>query len=225
LEQSIATKGNEIRLLKENGIKKEDLSPHVAQLLDLKSQLAGLDDSSNSNQNQSNINNKGSTQKEQEQSLNKEEPSINELRASRLAKVSAMRDAGVQPYAYRYECTHTAAELMALYEEKLAEGEEDAENSIAFSQKGANGGGDVSVAGRIMARRVFGKLAFYALQDETGVIQLQFDKKRLGERDGESFKVSVLGLCFVFSDEKRERESTGRFVSLLIESFAFMTWK
>ncbi|KAL7519576.1 hypothetical protein ACHAWX_004334 [Stephanocyclus meneghinianus] len=186
LEQSIATKGDEIRLLKENGIKKEDLAPHVAQLLDLKSQLAGLDDSSDGNTKQSN-NHDGSTEKEQKQTPEKEEPSVNELRASRLAKVSAMREAGVQPYAYRYECTHTAAQLMALYEDKLAEGEEDAENSIAFSQRGVQGG-DVSVAGRIMARRVFGKLAFYALQDETGVIQLQFDKKRLGERDGESFK-------------------------------------
>ena len=52
------------------------------------------------------------------------------------------------------------------------------------------GGTEISVAGRIMARRVFGKLAFYTLQDETGVIQLQFDKKRLGERDDSSFEVS-----------------------------------
>ncbi len=40
---------------------------------------------------------------------------------------------------------------------------------------------DVAVAGRIMARRVFGKLAFFTLQDNTGVIQLYIDKGRLEE--------------------------------------------
>ena len=32
-----------------------------------------------------------------------------------------------------------------------------------------------------MARRVFGKLAFFTLQDNTGVIQLYIDKGRLEE--------------------------------------------
>lgn len=36
-----------------------------------------------------------------------------------------------------------------------------------------------------MTRRVFGKLAFFTLQDESGIIQLQFDKNRLGD----NFKV------------------------------------
>ena len=39
----------------------------------------------------------------------------------------------------------------------------------------------MSVAGRIMARRVFGKLAFFTLQDDTGIIQLYIDKGRLGD--------------------------------------------
>ncbi|KAL3799794.1 hypothetical protein HJC23_010444 [Cyclotella cryptica] len=181
LEESIASKGNEIRLLKENGINKEELAPHVAQLLELKSQLAGLDEpnnnnNSNNNKDSNSKNNKdkknnASNAKEQSQdesSKKDEPPSLNELRASRLAKVSAMRDAGAQPYAYRYECTHTASELLSLYESKLEPGEEDVENAIAFQNKGVEGGGDVG--------------------DETGVIQLQFDKKRLGERDGDSFK-------------------------------------
>jgi len=61
-----------------------------------------------------------------------------------------------------------------LYEGKLADGEEDES-------------ADVAVAGRIMTRRVFGKLAFFTLQDESGTIQLQFDKTRLDE----SFKVRI----------------------------------
>jgi len=36
---------------------------------------------------------------------------------------------------------------------------------------------EVAIAGRILVRRVFGKLAFFSLQDETGTIQLYLDKK------------------------------------------------
>ena len=39
LEEKIKNKGDEIRTLKDNGISKEDLAPHVAELLQLKSQL------------------------------------------------------------------------------------------------------------------------------------------------------------------------------------------
>ena len=88
-----------------------------------------------------------------------------------------MREAGVEPFDYTYKQTHSAAQLASLYEGKLEGGEEDVE-------------ADIAVAGRIMTRRVFGKLAFYTLQDESGTIQLQFDKKRLGE----TFKVRKLCL-------------------------------
>ena len=72
-----------------------------------------------------------------------------------------------------YNPTMTAAQLATEYMDKLEPGEEDAET-------------DVAVAGRIMTRRVFGKLAFFTLQDETGIVQLQLDKTRLGD----SFEVS-----------------------------------
>jgi lysyl-tRNA synthetase class 2 len=85
-----------------------------------------------------------------------------------------MRTAGAQPYAYKCTPSHMARELMTIYESKLEPGQEDNEINVA-------------VASRIMAWRVFGKLAFYALHDETGAIQLQFDKKRLGEIDEDSF--------------------------------------
>lgn len=40
---------------------------------------------------------------------------------------------------------------------------------------------NVSIAGRIMARRVFGKLAFFSLQDDSGTIQIYAEKGRLGD--------------------------------------------
>ena len=187
LEQSIATKGNEIRDLKAGGISKEDLAPHVKQLLDLKASLEKIDNPNDTPEAKADAktnNKKGGKKQEKKE---EEPPSINELRTSRLAKAASMREAGAEPYAYTFDRTHTASELLTLYDSKLEPGEEDETNLIAFGEEGK----EVKVAGRIMMRRVFGKLAFYALQDESGMIQLQFDKKRLGERDGDSFKVSV----------------------------------
>merc|ERR1711937_355626 len=74
----------------------------------------------------------------------------------------------VEPFEYTFDVTTSTTQLAADYKDKLEPGEEDE-------------GSDVSIAGRIMTRRVFGKLAFFTMQDENGIIQLQFDKKRLGD--------------------------------------------
>lgn len=88
---------------------------------------------------------------------------LEEIRATRLEKVEELKNLGLNPYAYKWESTHHAAELQEKYAD-LASGEEiDVE---------------VSVAGRILARRVMGKLAFFSLQDETGTIQLYLEQKR-----------------------------------------------
>ncbi|MEL6320975.1 MAG: lysine--tRNA ligase [Cyanobacteria bacterium J06626_14] len=92
---------------------------------------------------------------------------LDEIRAARLQKVEQLIDAGLLAYAYRWEKTHEAADLQDKYKD-LAAGEEVEE--------------EVAIAGRILARRVFGKLAFFSLQDESGTIQLYLDKKAI--RDG-----------------------------------------
>jgi lysyl-tRNA synthetase class 2 len=91
---------------------------------------------------------------------------LEEIRATRLEKVVQLKQLGLNPYAYQWESSHTAAELQGKYID-LASGEE-----LAI---------EVSIAGRIMARRVMGKLAFFNLQDETGTIQLYLEKKRITE--------------------------------------------
>ncbi|MGF1523418.1 MAG: lysine--tRNA ligase [Leptolyngbyaceae cyanobacterium] len=92
---------------------------------------------------------------------------LDEIRAARLQKVEQLTDAGLPAYAYRWEKTHEAADLQGKYKD-LAAGEEVDEV--------------VAIAGRILARRVFGKLAFFSVQDESGTIQLYLDKKEI--RDG-----------------------------------------
>ena len=89
---------------------------------------------------------------------------LEEIRAMRLEKVKQLKKLNFVPYAYKWESTHTAADLQDKYI-ALKDGEEvDLE---------------VAIAGRIIARRVFGKLAFFNLQDETGTIQLYLDKQRI----------------------------------------------
>lgn len=95
---------------------------------------------------------------------------LEEVRATRLQKVEQLKQAGLTPYAYRWQSTHTAQALQEKFVD-LANGEEE-----DF---------EVAIAGRILARRVFGKLAFFNLQDETGTIQLYLEKKRIQEQMGE----------------------------------------
>ena len=89
---------------------------------------------------------------------------LDEIRATRIEKVAQIKELGLNPYAYKWESSHHAAELQEKYVD-LAAGEEVAD--------------PVAIAGRIVARRVFGKLAFFELQDETGKIQLYLEKKRI----------------------------------------------
>ncbi len=101
-----------------------------------------------------------------DQSQPQSSSNLDELRAARLEKVAQLQQAGINPYAYSWESTHHAAQLQQMYAD-LASGEEVDVN--------------VAIAGRILARRVFGKLAFFALQDETGTIQLYLDKNRISQ--------------------------------------------
>ncbi len=73
---------------------------------------------------------------------------------ARLDNLQALVDAGIDPYPARVRRTHTIAEARALYE------------------SGTAGDESISVAGRIKAKRVMGKMSFADLEDGTGRIQL-----------------------------------------------------
>ncbi|MEY3555200.1 MAG: lysine--tRNA ligase [Microcystis aeruginosa LL13-03] len=97
---------------------------------------------------------------------NQPSSTLEEIRAARLEKVAGLQKAGLNPYAYQWKSTAHAQQLQEQYAD-LAPGEE-----ISV---------EVAIAGRIIARRIMGKLAFFNLQDETGTIQLYLDKKRISE--------------------------------------------
>ncbi|MEB3211696.1 MAG: lysine--tRNA ligase [Leptolyngbyaceae bacterium] len=85
-----------------------------------------------------------------------------DFRATRIDKAKKLQELGFNPYAYKWDVTHSAQELQQTYADLPAGEEVEVE---------------VAIAGRIMARRVFGKLAFFTLQDDSGSIQLYLDKK------------------------------------------------
>ncbi|XP_047330462.1 lysine--tRNA ligase, chloroplastic/mitochondrial [Impatiens glandulifera] len=101
------------------------------------------------------------------------------VRAIRVKKVEEMRSNGIEPYAYKWERTHSAVQLQEIYL-KLGNGEES--NSETDH---------VSIAGRIVARRAFGKLAFLTLRDDSGTIQLYCEKERLVNDQFEQLKMLV----------------------------------
>jgi lysyl-tRNA synthetase class 2 len=89
---------------------------------------------------------------------------LSDLRETRLEKARTLEALGQGPYAVAFTPTHRTAELQSAHAD-LANGAERPEL--------------VTVAGRVMTRRVMGKLAFFTLADETGPIQLYIEKATL----------------------------------------------
>ncbi len=89
---------------------------------------------------------------------------VDDLAQNRLEKLQRIKDQGLNPYPSRYRPTHTAQQVLALYEQ------EETDNTI-----------EVSLAGRITAMRVMGKAAFLDIRDGSGRIQAHFRKDSLGE--------------------------------------------
>jgi lysyl-tRNA synthetase class 2 len=101
-----------------------------------------------------------------------------ELIEQRRAKLERLRARGYDPYPARYQRTHTAqqaADLLAHQEQKSAPGSE------------------VSVAGRVTARRVMGKRTFIDLRDGSGKIQADLRRDVLGD-DGYNALVDLVDL-------------------------------
>ncbi len=86
------------------------------------------------------------------------------VEAARREKRSALEALGVQPFAYRYERTHTAAEALAAYSDEM----------------GDHGPG-VSIAGRIESWRPKGKVVFGHIEDPSGRIQVYLRQDDLDE--------------------------------------------
>ncbi|MGD8282055.1 MAG: lysine--tRNA ligase, partial [Gemmatimonadota bacterium] len=80
----------------------------------------------------------------------------------RREKLDALNEKGIEPFAYSFDRTATAAEAVGAFEE--------AESAQSLDDAGH--GATVTVGGRIVSWRDMGKSAFAHIEDASGRIQL-----------------------------------------------------
>jgi len=85
-----------------------------------------------------------------------------EIKEARLQKASSLVNKGFASYAQSFNVSHTTSFLVQKFDHLENGQEED------FS---------VSIAGRVLAKRVMGKIAFFTISDQEGQIQLYLDKR------------------------------------------------
>ncbi len=93
---------------------------------------------------------------------------MSDLRETRLEKAKILKTIGQEPYGLNFQPSDSALFLQEKFKD-LPNGTENEK--------------EVSIAGRVIARRVMGKLAFFTLADESGSIQLFLEKKTLDQND------------------------------------------
>ena len=92
-----------------------------------------------------------------------------QLLSVRREKLAALQAAGCDPFVItKYDVTHRSAEIKERYDE--LEGKQ------------------VSVAGRMMSKRIMGKASFCSVQDREGAIQVYVARDSLGEEAYADFK-------------------------------------
>lgn len=111
---------------------------------------------------------------------NQEAMEVSELLQIRRDKLDELRGLGVDPFGKKYERTHMAGDILRQYDELSKE--ELEEKHV-----------EVSIAGRIMAKRGMGKASFAHLQDLSGKIQIYVRQDSVPEVKYEAFSILDLG--------------------------------
>ncbi|GJW88153.1 lysine--tRNA ligase, chloroplastic/mitochondrial [Tanacetum coccineum] len=132
------------------------------------------------------------------------------IRAIRLKKVEELRSKGLEPYAYKWDRTHTANQLQEIYK-YLGNGEESNDEND-----------QVSISGRIVARRAFGKLAFLTLRDDSGTIQLYCEKERLVDDQFDQLK-SLVDIGDILGASGSIKRTEKGELSVCVNSFLILT--
>ena len=133
-----------------------------------------------------------------------DELEMNKLMQVRLDKLKELQAAGKDPFEItKYDRTEFSKEIKDNYDK--------------YENK------DVSVAGRIMAKRIMGKASFVTIQDAQGRIQSYVSINDLGEESYKAFKTfdigDIIGLKgFVFKTKTEEISIHAKEVVLLTKS-------
>ena len=142
---------------------------------------------------------------EENQNSNQEqELDLNQLMMIRREKLAKLQEEGKDPYQItKFHRTHNSKQIKENYE------------SLE--------GKDVTVAGRMMAKRIMGKASFCHIQDEEGKIQSYVSINDLGEESYKQFKENdigdIIGITgFVFKTKTGEISIHAKEVTLLSKS-------
>lgn len=99
--------------------------------------------------------------------MSPQELSHSEQEEIRREKLAQLRELGINPYPYSYEVTKNSEQIKQ-NPDLIRDEEKNPETET------------VSVAGRIMTRRIMGKAAFFNLQDAHGTIQIYIRRDDVG---------------------------------------------
>ena len=133
-----------------------------------------------------------------------QELDLNQLMKVRRDKLEKLKQEGKNPYRItKFNRTHTSKQVKDNYDELE--------------------GKDVTVAGRLMAKRIMGKASFCHIQDSEGKIQSYVSINELGEESYKEFKEydigDIIGITgFVFKTKTGEISIHAKEVTLLSKS-------
>lgn len=106
--------------------------------------------------------------------MSEQELSLSEQQQLRREKLQQLIELGINPFPYAFDISHSSQQIIA--DTSLERTGDQTESPI------------VSLAGRLMTRRVMGKAAFFNLQDGEGTIQIYIRRDDVGEQMYEVFK-------------------------------------
>ncbi len=119
---------------------------------------------------------------------------VSELKQVRLDKLAALVEAGQDPYVItKYDVTDYSADIREAFtrvEEAYIAEHGALEEGQGFEPAEPM---EVSVAGRMMSRRIMGKASFVDLHDATGRIQVYVSRNDVGEEEYAGFKKWDIG--------------------------------
>ena len=185
----------------------------------------------------------------QNNNQNQASQDINQLLKVRREKLAALQEAGKDPFVItKYNQTHHSTEAKEEYivlEEKLlgqrpavlTEGldeaaAKEAENNDYNERRAIMDANpiQVSIAGRMMSKRVMGKASFCNVQDKLGNIQVYVARDSIGEESYADFKkydvgdiVGIVG--FVFRTKMGEISIHAEKITLLTKSLQILPEK
>lgn len=117
-----------------------------------------------------------------QQNKNEQQVDVNQLLKVRREKLADLQERGKDPFQItKYDVTNHTTEIKDNFEK--FECEHDEEGKLVKDPAKL-----VSIAGRIMLKRVMGKASFCNVQDKTGNIQVYVARNELGDEPFEEYK-------------------------------------